>query len=199
LKSRKIVGVAHLTSPNESSVTPLTTSSPIIMASSRQERMRQAMQADLAKLPDLSQLELDPDVTGPVPAQIGPTCKEPEVNVNVNVNHELRGVLEEDSTDSEDDCEIEMIPIIEPSDNKINVIVDNDDCSDDQAEPIAESGPSNRPGSLAKDSLSPIGTSFVPIVPLSKFPYKYIAKEHKEDVANAFFNTAQFWNRSWDL
>jgi hypothetical protein len=164
------------------------------MASSRQDRLRRALEADLAKLPDLLLAEPEPEATMAASVQDGLTSKH-----SVNVKQEHWGAIDEDSSDSEDGCVIEMVPITDPEDNENNVSVCDDDCSDDEAELLAKSGPSNGLGSLVRDTLSPIGTSFVPIVPLSKFPYKYIPKERKEDVADAFFNAGQFWDRSWDL
>jgi hypothetical protein len=155
------------------------------------------MQADLAMLPDLPQPDAEPNATEPPAAQITSISIQPEVLVNMK--HEPWGVAIAGSSDSEEDYELEMLPITETEVNENSAVVYDDNCSGNETECLAKSGPSNGLGNLIRDALAPIGPSFVPIVPLSKFPYKYIPKNRKEDVADAFFNAGQFWNRSWDL
>jgi len=50
-----------------------------------------------------------------------------------------------------------------------------------------------------RGQLTPVGEAFCPILPISKFPYKYISKTDSEKVADKFFNGGKFWTRQWDL
>lgn len=53
---------------------------------------------------------------------------------------------------------------------------------------------------MVPGQLTPNGQSFCPILPVSKFPYKYIDETVREYVANSFFNAKKFWNcRKWEL
>lgn len=46
------------------------------------------------------------------------------------------------------------------------------------------------------------GLCFVPVLALSRFPYKFLTKDAyhaSEDIADGFFNDGKFWTRSWDM
>ena len=43
------------------------------------------------------------------------------------------------------------------------------------------------------------GEGFCLILPIAKYPYKYVPKAHSQAVASAFFDNGQFWSREWDL
>ncbi|KAJ9668170.1 hypothetical protein H2201_001599 [Coniosporium apollinis] len=47
--------------------------------------------------------------------------------------------------------------------------------------------------------LAPLEDTFCPILPVSKYCYKFIGKKHSETVAEKFFNGGKFWQRTWDL
>ncbi|OCK75742.1 hypothetical protein K432DRAFT_408757 [Lepidopterella palustris CBS 459.81] len=49
-------------------------------------------------------------------------------------------------------------------------------------------------GSLA----SPL-QSFSPILPVSKYPYKFVNQCDSQRIASRFFDRGKFWNREWDL
>lgn len=44
-----------------------------------------------------------------------------------------------------------------------------------------------------------MGMQFVPILAVSKFPYKYMSARNGETVSKQFFAGGRFWERSWDL
>jgi hypothetical protein len=54
-------------------------------------------------------------------------------------------------------------------------------------------------GVLQRGRLAPNDKLFAPIHTLDKFPYKFVSDDHKEDVADAFFNSGKFWERDWHL
>jgi hypothetical protein len=162
------------------------------MAASRVERMRRAMQADLDKLPDESPPKPKPKKEELVQVRCG------SASTDVKRDHVI---TDTDSEDSEEDCEMEMIQI-EPEETASNDVVGDDtDSSDEEAENEvpARSGPGAISDNLIRGELSAIGEFFVPVVAFSKFPYKYITKNRKEDVADAFFNAGKFWDCTWDL
>ena len=41
--------------------------------------------------------------------------------------------------------------------------------------------------------------SFCPLLAVSRFPYKFIRGELRQQVARRFFDQGRFWNRGWDL
>ncbi|KAL5118762.1 hypothetical protein ACEQ8H_003265 [Pleosporales sp. CAS-2024a] len=41
--------------------------------------------------------------------------------------------------------------------------------------------------------------SFMSILALSRYPYKYCSKAHMQNIASAFFDAGKFWQRPWDL
>ena len=172
-----------------------------IMTASRQERLRKALESDLINLPDKPQspqtsvkaVPQSPQMISPV-ASTGQEQKVPLGNNDEGV--------QSDSEDSEADCYMEMAPIIE-EDKEPTHSIDEDDassstCSDAMPSvPIASTAtPQTR---LVRGQLSSLGESFCPIIAVSKFPYKYIAKTDSERVADKFFNAGQFWMRKWDL
>ncbi|KAF2101219.1 hypothetical protein NA57DRAFT_18202, partial [Rhizodiscina lignyota] len=52
---------------------------------------------------------------------------------------------------------------------------------------------------LKRGELAPTNLSFCPVLPLSKYCYKYIGHENSQPVAERFFDKGQFWQREWDL
>lgn len=40
---------------------------------------------------------------------------------------------------------------------------------------------------------------YCPVLPISRFPYKYIHGEQSQLVAERFFDQGKFWKRDWDL
>lgn len=56
------------------------------------------------------------------------------------------------------------------------------------------------PTNLQRSQLAPHNENyFVPIVALSKFPYKFCDKASSQAIASAFFDQGKFWAREWDL
>jgi hypothetical protein len=156
------------------------------------ERMRRAMQADLDKLPDLSLPE--PELKEEEPVEIHGGL----ASTDLKRDHI---VIDEDSEDSAEGCEMEMIQI-EPEESVGNDVKgDGTDSSSEGSknEVPARLGHGTSAGNSIHGELSAIDELFVPIVAFSKFPYKYIPKKHKEDVADAFFNAGKFWDCTWDL
>lgn len=47
--------------------------------------------------------------------------------------------------------------------------------------------------------LADIGTSFCPIVAISKYPYKFVPYQLSVDIAHGFFDDGKFWYRPWDM
>ena len=63
----------------------------------------------------------------------------------------------------------------------------------------SRSSPSPPSLNLKGGELAPPNLSFSPILPLSKYPYKFINGNAMQTVASAFFDNQQFWQRKWDL
>ncbi|KAL9052680.1 MAG: hypothetical protein Q9162_005239 [Coniocarpon cinnabarinum] len=47
--------------------------------------------------------------------------------------------------------------------------------------------------------LAPVHQAFCPIMAVSKYPYKFVASDISESIADRFFNAGKFWDRTWDI
>ncbi|KAF2826313.1 hypothetical protein CC86DRAFT_27947 [Ophiobolus disseminans] len=52
---------------------------------------------------------------------------------------------------------------------------------------------------LHRGDLAPAHYPFTPILPLSKYPYKFCNPAQSQDITEAAFDKGQFWRREWDL
>ena len=50
-----------------------------------------------------------------------------------------------------------------------------------------------------RGSLADVKTNFVPIMPLSKYPYKFAYNTDGDKIAKRFFDQGKFWMRTWEL
>ncbi|KAL5390401.1 hypothetical protein DPSP01_001965 [Paraphaeosphaeria sporulosa] len=55
------------------------------------------------------------------------------------------------------------------------------------------------PAKLRRSDLAASPEKFIPIVGLSKYPYKFCSKDCMQVIASAFFDQGKFWAREWDL
>lgn len=55
------------------------------------------------------------------------------------------------------------------------------------------------PCPLERGQLSPPGTSFCPLIAMSKFPYTFVSSRYSEAVARKYFAGGKFWGRKWEL
>ena len=46
---------------------------------------------------------------------------------------------------------------------------------------------------------APLGMTFVQILAVSKYPYKYLPRGQGETVSIQFFSGGKFWDRDWEL
>src|SRR5215469_6005675 len=185
------------------------------MATSRLERLKILLQADLAALPDMplgldesdldQQAEVEPLIDDAKVVQVTPdTNLHPQSAVNVPTSEgrlqwKESGDAEagsnflrvpSDADDSEAGCILELIPgpdgeeepPLTPSHTGANL-------------PLGQSGSGFASNGLRRGQLAPADQVFCPVLPLSKFPYKFIPKEDSEDVADKFFNAGKFWTR----
>jgi hypothetical protein len=188
------------------------------MATSRLERLKVLLEADLAALPDLPlgldesdldhQAEIDPLIDDAKVVQVAAdTNLHPQSAVNVPTSESRlqwqesgdtevgRNFLRvpSDADDSEAGCILELIPgphgqepPLTPSHVGANLLLGQD-------------GSASASNELKRGQLAPADQVFCPIQPLSKFPYKFLAKEDSENVADKFFNAGKFWTRVWEL
>lgn len=47
--------------------------------------------------------------------------------------------------------------------------------------------------------LGPVGSGYCPILPLSKYPYKFVDWQSGEKITDRFFNGGKFFSREWEL
>lgn len=52
---------------------------------------------------------------------------------------------------------------------------------------------------LEVGTLASLDENFCPVLAVSKYPYRFVAKELSEVLADAFFNGGKFWERPWDV
>lgn len=57
----------------------------------------------------------------------------------------------------------------------------------------------NKPTAATSDDLGVKHDAYVPVVALSRFPYRYIHGPERDVVAKQFFDAGKFWARSWVL
>jgi hypothetical protein len=162
------------------------------MAVSRQGRLRSALQADLANLPDRPQSkpELESESKEEILKQNEPT---------ITASAQPRPLILDVDSDSEIEDQMEMLGLTDTDELRSVGRVDDEKRGFSVKSGTDTIKDENKHKKLVRGALAPIGESFVPIISLSKFPYKYIPKNCKEDVADAFFNAGKFWTRSWDL
>jgi hypothetical protein len=181
------------------------------MAPSRLERFKAAVKDDLDKLPDKPKVALpDPpplesrgnNTTEGSKRPTGPDTKSPPVaqeDFAVRSNNEQitppntaleRLTIIDDgalnSDDSEAGCQIEIEPVTEDEERGHGEAK--------SAKPASELGPRLRRGQVTIH-----GEAFCPILPVAKYPYKYVPRAESQAVASAFFDNGQFWQREWDL
>jgi hypothetical protein len=177
------------------------------MALSRLERFKAAIKDDLDKIPNKPK-----EVVLPTPAsrtegpETEPTNDDNgEMSSSSNGNSKRRvktgyqtrfenalNSLTIDTatanSDSEEDCEITIEPV-EETESDTSVSKDSF-----KSPPSTKLGPKMR---VAQVTLH--GEAFCPILPVAKYPYKYVPKASSQAVASSFFDQGQFWAREWDL
>ena len=94
--------------------------------------------------------------------------------------------------DSESGCPI-TIEVVESDSEDTAPTAKVPDISEKKASP-SPLGPAMKFAQVTKH-----GEGFCPILPIAKYPYKYVPKAHSQAVASAFFDNGQFWQRDWDL
>jgi hypothetical protein len=179
------------------------------MALSRLERLRKMTAADLEKLPDLLPGPLPaPDTELALPiASLALTAKVVAPAAALAERPNLIASLSDWESESEweGDCHIEMTLISEAERtlsqtyNKDGHRSKSDGSSSDFSEEEVYAEPAAGNNGLQWGQLSPVGQSFCPVLPVSKFPYKCIPKKDSESVADKFFKAGQFWARELDL
>jgi len=177
------------------------------------------LQADLAALPDLplcldesdmdKQTKIEPSIDDAKVVQIAAdTNLQPQSAVNAPTsdgtlqwkeggNAELgRNVLyvPSDADDSEAGCVLELIPVLDgEEESPLTPIHTGGNV------PLGQGNSASASNGLKRGQLAPLDQAFCPILPLSKFPYKFMPKKDSEDVADKFFNAGKFWMRMWEL
>lgn len=188
------------------------------MATSRLERLKILLQADLAALPELPlglnesdldhQAEIEPLIDDTKVVQVASDANlHPHSTVNATTS-EIRLQVKEscdtevgrnflrvpsDADDSEAGCILELIPGPDGQETSLTP-------SHTGANLLLGQGSSaSASNGLKRGQLGPADQVFCPVQPLSKFPYKFLPKEDSEEVADKFFNAGKFWTRVWDM
>ena len=47
--------------------------------------------------------------------------------------------------------------------------------------------------------VAPLGLNFCPLIPITKFPYKFVKREFMQEIASAFFDEGKIWSREWEV
>lgn len=183
------------------------------MASSRLERLRELLHADLAALPDVP-LDLD-DSDGDLRPNNEPGVAPAEndqkpkgVNADAEAADDSHNptswvdaetqrnylLVPSDAEDSDAGCVLELVPLTDQDEAPALT----PDCTGVNTSLEVEESLIPSLG-LRRGQLAPPSLAFCPIIALAKFPYKHIEKAKSERVADFFFNAGKFWTRTWDL
>jgi hypothetical protein len=189
------------------------------MATSRLERLKILLQADLAALPDLplgldesdldQQAEIEPLIDDAKVVQVAAdTNLHPHSAVNAPTSEgRLQGKesgdteagrnflrIPSDADDSDAGCTLELIR--GPDDEEEPPLTPSHAGAN---LPFGQGVSASASNGLRRGQLAPADQVFCPILPLSKFPYMFLPKEDSENVADKFFNAGKFWTRMWEL
>ena len=190
----------------------------------RLERLQRLVKADLEALPDISpQLAIsDEESIGgvPIPSEEVPSHSEatPATAIDTHTlpildNSKNLTTPEYDNYESESeseqalDAELELerrfvrIPQPEPEANlerRFVLLKDVKSCwsADEEIVPFISQFPNTR---LERGALASPDQTFSPILPISKYPYKFVNQRDSQRIASKFFDAGKFWMREWDL
>lgn len=95
------------------------------------------------------------------------------------------------TVDSDEDSEADMVLTLEEVEH------DEEASAEEAGQPATGTNRTDQP--LRPGGTIQHGTTFCPIMAISKFPYKYVPPQYAEEVAGALFNGGKFWTRTFDL
>lgn len=188
----------------------------------RLERLQRLIKADLEALPDISpQLAISDDEESiggvPIPSEVPPhseatpataigTHTLPLLDSSQNLTApECDNYESESESEQAPDAELEgrlvRIPQPEPEVNlerRFVLLKDVKSCwsADKEIVPSMSQLPDT---CLERGALASPDQTFSPILPISKYPYKFVNQRDSQRIASKFFDAGKFWMREWDL
>ena len=189
----------------------------------RLERLQRLVKADLEALPDISPqlaISYDEEPIGgvPIPSEEVPSHSKatPAAAIDTHApplldNSKNLTVPECDNCELESesdqalDAELERrfvrIPRPEPEANlerRFVLLKDVKSCwsADEEIAPSMSQHPDT---CLERGALASPDQTFSPILPVSKYPYKFVNRRDSQRIASKFFDAGKFWMREWDL
>ena len=188
----------------------------------RLERLQRLIKADLEALPDISpQLAISDDEESiggvPIPSEV-PSHSEvtpataidthtlPLLDSSQNLtapecdNHESESESEQ-TPDAEFERRFVRIPQPEPEVNlERRFVLLNDVKSCWSADKEIVPSMSQLPDTcLERGALASPDQTFSPILPISKYPYKFVNQRDSQRITSKFFDAGKFWMREWGL
>jgi len=186
----------------------------------RLERLQRLVKADLEALPGISpQLAIsDEESIGgvPIPSEV-PSHSEatpataidthtlPLLDNSKNLTAPKCDNYESESESEAPDAELERrfvrIPQPEPEaspERRFVLLKDVKSCwsADEEIAPSMSQLPDT---CLERGALASPDQTFSPILPTSKYPYKFVNQRDSQRIASKFFDAGKFWMREWDL
>ncbi|KAK3065201.1 hypothetical protein LTS18_006410 [Coniosporium uncinatum] len=172
------------------------------------------MQADIDKLPERplspqrkSHSEPTPELQPPIDPTQNTVPSVSKSNESATENQVWQPRIEDDEEDADNEFYDKKRAIVKTQSADLTgdsisktkaesrfVWLTSPDCDGSETQKQASEKPDLQQGQLA-----PVKHSFCPILPISKFPYKFISGSDSQQVASAFFDAGKFWQRSWDL
>lgn len=153
------------------------------MTVDRRNQLYALLQADLDALPDLPQTDIDEEET--------PTA---DVDSTANLDWRFIWVTQPPS---------ENVPKLQGESRFVWVTDPNKDskghASSNKTRATEANVKAERTNSGQTFKHPPSQNRFCPILPVSKFPYKFIRGEASQQIAERFFDEGKFWKREWKL